>query len=137
MGNKLYDLKFYLTLLMSALATFIIYLAAQQEQTDPNLIYLLSGILFVVLGNYFQTIKPNYFIGIKTPWTLESDEVWKKTCKIGGRIWLAGGIAIVISCLLLDNQSAFVIFMLVLAVLVIVPVVYSYFSFKNLNTQTE
>jgi uncharacterized membrane protein len=46
----------------------------------------------VVLGNYLPIIKPNYFIGVRTPWTLESEEVWTKTHRFSGRLWVAGGL---------------------------------------------
>jgi immunity protein, SdpI family len=51
-------------------------------------------ILFLVLGNYFGTIRPNYFVGIRTPWTLESDEVWRATHRNGGRVFVAGSLAL-------------------------------------------
>ncbi|MGJ3204893.1 SdpI family protein [Geobacillus thermoleovorans] len=50
------------------------------------------GVLFIVLGNYMPKIKPNYFIGIRTPWTLESEAVWNKTHRLGGKVFIAMGI---------------------------------------------
>ncbi|MCK6608952.1 MAG: DUF1648 domain-containing protein, partial [Flavobacterium sp.] len=69
MGNKLNNLRMILTLLMSGLAVFILY-SVQQKTSNPSFVLAIIGLLFAFLGNYFKTIKPNYFIGIKTPWTL-------------------------------------------------------------------
>jgi uncharacterized membrane protein len=51
-------------------------------------------LLLLVLGNYFGTIRPNYFVGAKTPWTLESDEVWRATHRNAGRVLVVGSLAL-------------------------------------------
>src|SRR5690606_10208813 len=81
MGNKYYTLILLLTVFMSILALIILYTAKNQSWSNPNYILLMMGVLFIILGNYFKTIKANYFIGIRTPWTLESEAVWKDTNK--------------------------------------------------------
>ena len=48
--------------------------------------------LITMLGNYLQNVKPNYFIGFRTPWTLESEEVWKKTHRLTGRVFFFSGL---------------------------------------------
>ncbi|SFA46842.1 Uncharacterized membrane protein [Anoxybacillus pushchinoensis] len=52
------------------------------------------GMLFIVLGNYMPKIKPNYFIGIRTPWTLENEVVWQKTHRVGGKVFVIMGVLI-------------------------------------------
>lgn len=131
MGNKLYALKALLVAFMALLALFIIFSAKHQSFTIPNLSLILIGLLYVVLGNYFKTIKPNYFIGIRTPWALENEKVWKETHKIAGKMWFIGGIVVVVSVLAFDNQSSFVLFLAVTGIIAIVPMVYSYFLFQN------
>lgn len=131
MGNKLQTIKFLMTTFMSILALYIIYTAKNQSLTNPNYIVLFIGVLFIILGNYFKTIKPNYFIGIRTPWTLENETVWKETHKLGGKLWFLGGILIVIFSLLLKEQQNFTIFILITVVITVVPIVYSYLKFKN------
>jgi uncharacterized membrane protein len=54
-----------------------------------NLILLF----FLVVGNCIGRVRPNYFVGIRTPWTLESDEVWRATHRLLGRIWVFGALA--------------------------------------------
>jgi uncharacterized membrane protein len=55
------------------------------------------GIMMIVLGNYMGKIKRNWFVGIKTPWTLSSENVWNKTHRLGGRFFVAWGLVIIIA----------------------------------------
>ncbi len=57
---------------------------------------VLIGLLFIVMGNYMAKIKPNWFIGIRTPWTLSSEEVWNKTHRFGGKMFILGGILMIL-----------------------------------------
>jgi len=132
MGNKYHNIKLILTVFMSFLALFILYAAKHQSISNPNYLVLLIGILFVMLGNYFKTIKPNYFIGIRTPWTLENEAVWKATHKMGGILWFAGGLIIVIGSLILNQKLNFRLLFIVTTVITIIPVVYSYLKFTKL-----
>ncbi|MEZ4854613.1 SdpI family protein [Flavobacterium sp.] len=132
MVNKLNQLRFLFSLFMSVLAIFIIY-STQQTASKPTFVFVLIGFLFAVLGNYFKTIQPNYFIGIRTPWTLENEEVWKKTHLLGGKLWFAGGLLMAISCLCIKNPLSLYIFFSITAVITLVPIVYSYIEFKKLN----
>lgn len=131
MGNKLQTLKFILTTFMSVLAMYIIYSTKYTSTTNVNFIFLLMGFLFIILGNYFKTIKPNYFIGIRTPWTLENEVVWKKTHRLGGVLWFIGGILIVVFSLILDSKSSFILFMIITGIITIVPIIYSYLRYKS------
>ncbi len=133
MGNKLNNLRLILALFMSALAIYILY-SVQQKTSNPVLIFPLVGLLFAFLGNYFKTIKPNYFIGIRTPWTLENEEVWKKTHLMGGKLWFVGGLLMAMT-FVLPNDVQFYTFMGITAVISIVPIVYSYLEFKKIKNQ--
>jgi len=133
MGKKFQNLKFVLTIFMSALALFIIYSAEVRSLTNPNYVLLLIGILYIILGNYFQTIRANYFIGIRTPWTLENETVWKKTHQIAGVMWFVGGIIVVISSLVLENQINLTLFLIITGIITTVPIIYSYFKFQHLK----
>ena len=131
MGSKFQNLKIILTLFMSVLAVFIIYSAKNESVGNMNYIVMLAGVLFVVLGNYFKTIKPNYFIGIRTPWTLESEKNWKETHLLAGKLWFAGGLLIVFLSLILKNELNFIVFLIITGIITIVPLIYSYMLFRQ------
>jgi uncharacterized membrane protein len=133
MGGKFYQLKFFLVLCMSLLALFIIFITKNQSFSSPNLIYVIAGVLLIVFGNYFKVIQPNYFIGIRTPWTLENNEVWKVTHVFAGKLWVVGGLVIVLGGLIFENHSFSIAFIPLVIVLAIVPMVYSYIKFKEIE----
>ncbi|NEM98182.1 SdpI family protein [Pontibacter burrus] len=126
MGSKYHQLRLMMAIFMAALSVFIVYSAKAGSLENSNFVNLLVGFLFVSFGNYFQAIKPNYFIGIRTPWTLESETVWRKTHRMGGRLWIIGGILVCLTALLPDPTFRYVSFLVVAALLVLIPVVYSF-----------
>ena len=94
------------------------------------------GILLAVIGNYMPKCRLNYTMGIRTPWTLSSEENWNKTHRLGGKIWVAAGILIAASgflALVSDAaaQAAFVIMMAVVIAAALVPVGYSRYLYQK------
>lgn len=83
------------------------------------------GVLFIVLGNYLPKIKPNYFIGIRTPWTLENETVWQKTHRLGGKVFVMMGVLMMFTAFV-ANAWRFVLFMIIVFVGTIYIVIQSY-----------
>jgi immunity protein, SdpI family len=88
------------------------------------------GILLVVIGNLLPRARPNWFVGIRTPWTLSSDRVWEKTHRFGGRVFVAGGILLTIAGFLWA-EWAHVVLVTVVALCTIAVLVYSYLEWKR------
>ncbi|WP_187263179.1 SdpI family protein [Pontibacter beigongshangensis] len=131
-------IRVVLVLFMAALGVYSIYSASGQQAVNLNLILISIGVLVAALGNYLQSLKPNYFIGIRTPWTLESETVWRKTHRLSGPIWFAGGLLIALLALVDDSMVRQVLLIAIIAILVLVPVTYSYMESKKekkLNSQ--
>ena len=94
----------------------------------------LIGAFYAVFGNYLQTVKPNYFIGFRTPWTLENEQTWKRTHRLAGRMWMLGGLFIVITSFALNsNVTLGILFATITMIIVIVPIIYSYIEFKKIH----
>ena len=55
------------------------------------------GLLFIIMGNYLGKLKPIWFVGIRTPWTLSSETVWNKTHRFGGKIFILGGLLMIVA----------------------------------------
>jgi len=87
------------------------------------------GILFYYCGILTENAKRNWFIGIRTPWTLSNDVVWDKTHKIGGKLFKAAGI---VAFMGIFFQSYALFFVLVPVILVAVyTVIYSYVEYQK------
>ncbi|MGC8932793.1 MAG: SdpI family protein [Candidatus Methanodesulfokora sp.] len=87
------------------------------------------GLLFFYCGILCENAKRNWFIGIRTPWTLSSEKVWDKTHKIGGKLFKIAGI---VSSVGVIFQSYALFFMFVPVILVaIYTVVYSYLEYRK------
>ena len=69
-------------------------MGAQFDMT--RLVFVGTGALFVVIGNYLPKVRPNYLVGIRTPWTLTSDVSWTRTHRIGGRLFVIEGILMIL-----------------------------------------
>jgi len=133
MGSKFYNLSLGLSLFLTLISCFIMIIAKNGQMLPTNILIGLLGGFFAFLGNYMKTIKPNYFIGIKTPWTLENETVWKKTHQLGSKLWFVGGIVIFILSLLINTQAINTVFVAVALVMALIPVVYSYFVYRSLS----
>lgn len=132
MGVQYFRFRFILFLFLTMLQVYLLRVTLDGNMQHPNVLLGLLGGFFAALGNFFQTIRPNYFMGIRTPWTLESDSVWKKTHLLAGRVWMAGGLLILLLSFFFRNESLFLIISgTILGLLIVVPIVYSYLFFRQ------
>lgn len=96
----------------------------------------ILGLMFAGLGNYLPRLKSNWWMGVRTPWTLESDVVWRKTHRLAGRTFVIGGLLCLLAALLpFPAAPAVAIGGLVLAGMI--PVVYSYFAWREERATRE
>ncbi|WP_027414803.1 SdpI family protein [Aneurinibacillus terranovensis] len=90
----------------------------------------MVGILFIALGNMMPRFKQTYFVGIRTPWTISSEQVWRKTHRLSARVFFAGGVILAASAFL-PLSYRFPVFIAVIILIVAVPNVLSYYYFKK------
>jgi len=135
MGNKFQNLRIWFTLIMSMFALFFLYSSLHQSFNIQNYLVVLLGFLFIIIGNYLKTIQPNYFLGFRTPWTLENETVWKETHRLAGKMWFVGGILVVLTGLILSTQNIHYVVITILSIISIIPLVYSYFKFDQIKKQ--
>lgn len=93
-------------------------------------IMVALGILFIIIGNYMPQIKFNYFFGIRTPWTLSSEKVWKQTHAVGGYLYFIMGAIFILSSFF-NNDISFYISIGSIIFVSIVTVIYSYILFRS------
>ena len=85
------------------------------------------GLLFIFMGQLISKAKRNFFIGIRTPWTLSSDTVWNQTHRVGGKLFMAAGVLALLGAFFPDAAIWFV--MLPIFGVTIFTMVYSYFLY--------
>jgi len=107
-----------------------LYLTLNPEVSITGFVFGGIGVLFVLIGNYLGKVRQNWFLGIRTPWTLDNEEVWNKTQRLAGWIFLIAGLVIFAEAFI-QWQIAWVLGICVV-VAVIVPVVYSYLLHRKL-----
>jgi uncharacterized membrane protein len=115
---------------MSIVAILVLMEARGLDVRINEMIISGIGLLFVIIGNYLGRVRKNFFIGIRTPWTLASDEVWNRTHRIGGRLFILSGVIIWIGAILRLPLTWTVG---VAVGLVLIPVVYSYFLYRKIE----
>lgn len=95
----------------------------------------LVGVIIVICGNYLPKCRQNYTVGIKLPWTLDSETIWNKTHRFAGFVWVLGGLVVIVNAFF----SIPYVNLTVIGLLVILPFIYSYVAYKtekNLGTSS-
>ena len=112
-------------------------LSAQASATGSILnIHLYAAALFLffaLLGNYLRTVRSNFFVGIRTPWTLSNDEVWRSTHQMAGRLWFYTGLVMALLCLILPESLVSPVITTVIIIIALIPIVYSYLEYRRLS----
>lgn len=128
---KVKNLVIWLIPILSVITNSIVLLYAVGTEINIGfVITIVVGIIFIVVGNYLPKTKQNYLIGIRLPWTLNSEQNWNKVHHIAGYIWIVGGFVIIIGAFL-GGAICYVVTMISIAIMVIVPSVYSYYLYKK------
>lgn len=119
-------------LLLLAGVQLVIALAARDRQFDTvPFIGIGAGAILVVVGSLLGRTQSNWFLGIRTPWTLSSERSWAQTHRIGGYLFVATGVAALASALVLPASVFFWVLMIGLAGSVAFLVVYSYMVWRD------
>lgn len=121
-----------LILFMALISSYSLYLAKTQVVPQIQFILILIGLLFIFLGNLMPKTPRNFFIGIKTPWTLANDDVWQRTHRVGGKLFALSGILMILKGLILPNHRVFQQISGVIAMLILLfPILYSFAIYKE------
>ena len=122
-SHKVLQLIFWVIPAISNLLFVITYATALGKDMPMEVIMpVFIGLIFAIIGNYLPKCKQNYTIGIKIPWTLNSEENWTRTHRFAGRLWTVCGLLIMLSGFL----GSFWVFLICTLPMVIAPFIYSY-----------
>jgi len=99
-----------------------------------NVSVLSTGVLcalFLFMGNYLGRVRPNWFVGIRTPWTLSNDEVWRRTHRFGSRLMMLGALPPLIALVFSSTLALGLLVVCVVATSLAI-VIYSYLVFRRI-----
>ncbi len=130
-ASTYYKLRLVLVLFFSALSTLIIAKAQGFAINLDKLVLVCAILLLTTIGNYMTTLRPNWFIGIRLPWTLESDTVWRKTHQLGGKLWFWLGLVLLIASFFLPTALMSSLLFGGVIIMVVIPVVYAYIVYHK------
>ena len=88
---------------------------------------ILFSSLFVILGNYLPKMKQSYTVGIKLPWTLNSEENWYRTHRFAGVVFMLAGMIVLVAGFI---EQIWIVLAIIFAAAMI-PSVYSYVLYKK------
>ena len=131
MNEKMVKVNHWLTPIVSLSISYLIYSKALGSTTNPSVfVSVLLGLIFVIMGNYMPKLKVNHTVGIRLPWTLQNEDNWHKTNRLAGKLWVLGGLILLLEAGL-QFALSYVLVLVILAI-VFIPMVYSYqLSRKN------
>ena len=124
-SSKIQVLIYWIIPFVSCLSMISIYgESLGYSMMSGILAQIFMGVLMIVIGNYLPKTRKNYIIGIRLPWTLESDKNWRKTHRLAGKIWVLGGLLLFLNSFV--QIYVYWVFFLTLLLVVLMPGVYSY-----------
>lgn len=100
-------------------------------------IRIATGAMILIVGNYLNSVKPNYFIGIRTPWTLENPEVWKRTHRFSSKLWIIGGLLLIALPFIPALSNSELVMIALVILLAGIPFLHSYIIFNKLHSNNQ
>jgi uncharacterized membrane protein len=130
-SSNLNKLGIIICIFLTALNVYLVLSARYGWVVDSNVIVGFTGLLVCLLGNVMNNIKPNYFAGIRLPWTLNDPDNWRRTHQLAGKLWFAAGILIILFSCLVKGQFLIAVLITILLLAVVIPTVYSFNIYRQ------
>jgi uncharacterized membrane protein len=122
-----YRIRFMIHIYLAIFTCIIIFMVSRSLPfIMERWTFIGVGLLIALLGAYLRKLQPNYFVGVRTPWTLKSPEIWKKTHDMAGRMWLWTGIIVIVAGFFLPLVTGVFVLIFIGAILAALPYIYSF-----------
>jgi uncharacterized membrane protein len=118
-------------ILMLVVHGIMLAVALGYHVSVARIVPAMVGVLFVVIGNMMPLVRPNWWFGIRTPWTLSNDRVWARTHRLAGYTMTAGGVIMILAALALPPAYGVPVLVAVAIAATVGPAVYSYLTWKR------
>ncbi|MDT9600339.1 SdpI family protein [Sphingosinicella rhizophila] len=130
---RLYAWGWAAVLMLSvSLMTINVLTALGYEPPVVNILIGAIGLMFILMGNQMAKSRSMYMLGFRTPWTLANEEVWIKTHRLGGKLMVGGGFAMIGAAIASASKPALAVLVITVIILIaLVPTVYSYVQWRR------
>ncbi|MCK7557375.1 SdpI family protein [Chitinophaga sedimenti] len=126
-GDEYYRIRFAIHIYLAVFSCFVILLLQLGYQRGvEKWVFAGVGILIIVLGYYLGKVRPNYFVGVRTPRTLLDNEVWRRTHKMAGSLWIAVGAVMLVAGFFLPVMTGVFLVFVAVVLLSALPYIYSF-----------
>lgn len=130
-SQKALSMVFWIIPAISLATTGSMYRFALDGNFQFSVVLALPlSVMFLLLGNYLPKVKQNNTLGIKISWTLNNEENWNKTHRFTGKVWVIGGILMLLS-LFLPAQVMIWFALCIIVVVMVLPIAYSYHIYRQ------
>jgi uncharacterized membrane protein len=126
MGTGLAATRLAMLLLLDIIFYMQIAISLGWEVNVVRVVVVATLVFFAIIGNYLGTLRANYFVGIRTPWTLEDPQTWRATHRLGGRLVCFGALVLLILGFFLKTTVFTAVFVAAVLALVVWAFVYSW-----------
>ena len=113
---------------------YLAFAGLQESATAPidvlSLVTLLFGFMMIVIGNIIPKAKMNSMLGLRTKWSMSSEEAWKKSQRFGGYAAIISGVLMIVESLIFSEMTTIIVMLCIIVVMAIVDTVYSYYASK-------
>jgi len=127
---KVMGLVYWLVPLISLVTGMTVILSSLRISGMEKMPVILIGVLFILIGNILPKCRYNHTIGIRVPWTLASEEVWKRTHRMAGALWVLGGIGMLVSFFLFPIGFGIAMVVILLS-LIFIPHAYAWYLYSK------
>ncbi|MBL0385718.1 SdpI family protein [Tumebacillus sp. ITR2] len=124
-----------MTLFLSAVVTVVVFYNLGYDFNMQMFAMIGLGLFLILTGNYMGQVRYNYFVGIKTPWTLANEDVWKRTHRANGPLIVITGLVALVCAFLPGDVAAWVFGVVFAGSMLVFPFLYSYLAWKKLMTE--
>ena len=130
-SSKMFDMLMWIMPVVSLVTSGMMYMIALGYTTGVDVwVRVLLGVMFLVMGNYLPKCKQNHTVGVKVPWTLQSEENWYKTHRFTGRLWVVSGL-IILATIYVPMENIMWVFVALVMIAGFLPMLYSYLYYRK------
>jgi uncharacterized membrane protein len=134
--SSFYKIRFIVSLFLTVITGIFVASNIGIVIDELKILRISTFVLLAVIGNYVYSVKPNWFIGFRTPWTLDNEIVWRKTHQFGAKIMIGFSIiGLIISLIPQKEGIGLIVFFGIIMIMVMIPIIYSYRLHKRLTNK--